>query len=154
MIADSLDNLGKYEHLIPLAKEITTYLANNDIASLPGGKYEIDGDKAFVLIQEYYTNAGPDKLWESHKKYIDIQLVIDGQEYMGYSPVDFLKVHTPYSEENDIVFYENDSKEQSNLMTNKNHFCVFFPEDAHKPGLHIIEVYRVKKAVIKVKIDA
>jgi YhcH/YjgK/YiaL family protein len=152
MIADTLNNLKKYEHLVPLTKEIINYLESNDIHSLSGGKHEISGDSAFVLIQEYYTVPDTEKLWESHKKYIDIQLVMEGQEYMGYSPMDFLNIKKEYSVENDVIFYENDSKEHSSINVHKNHFCIVFPEDAHKPGLHIKEVKRVKKAVIKVMV--
>ncbi len=152
MISDSLNNLKKYEHLVPLTKEIINYLESNDIYSLSGGRYEIAGDSAFILIQEYYTMPETEKDWESHKKYIDIQLVMDGCEYMGYSPKDFLNIKKEYSTENDIIFYENDDKEHSNIMVHKNHFCIFFPEDAHKPGLHTKEVSRVKKAVIKVMV--
>lgn len=148
-----LNNISKYSHLIPFIKEIESYLKENDIFSLSGGKYEIAGDSAFILIQEYFTKPGNEKLWESHKKYIDIQIVLDGKEYMGYSPVNFLKIKDPYNEENDIIFYENDSKEHGYVMTQKDHFCVFFPEDGHKPGIHVSEIYKVKKAVIKVSIN-
>jgi len=127
-------------------------LESNDIYSLSGGRYEIAGDSAFILIEEYYTVPATEKLWESHEKYIDIQLVMNGSEYMGYSPKDFLNIKIEYSVENDIIFYENNNKEHSNIMVHKNHFCIFFPEDAHKPGLHIKEVSRVIKAVIKVMV--
>ena len=152
MISDSLDNLKKYSDLIPFSGEIGNYLEANDLLLLKGGKHEIVKGSVFVLIQEYFTKPVSEKFWESHKKYIDIQIVLDGKEYMGYSPIDFLKIKDAYNEENDIVFYENDSDEHSSVMTQKNHFCVFFPDDGHKPGLHIKDVSRVKKAVIKVLI--
>ena len=71
---------------------------------------------------------------------------------MGYSPVEFLKVKDPYNETSDIIFYENDSKEHSNVMVQNNYFCVFFPQDAHKPGLHLSVDQKVRKAVIKVAV--
>ena len=152
MVSDSLENLWKYSHIIPFSTEIKNYLDTNDISSLSEGKYEIAGKSVFILIQEYYTKAGSEKFPESHKKYIDIQIVLDGKEYIGYSPISFLKVKDPYNEENDVMFYENDSADSSVVLVQKKHFCVFFPEDGHKPGLHITEAQSVKKAVIKVTV--
>lgn len=153
MITDSLNNLGKYGDLVPFIPEILDFLRANDINSLTGGRHIISGDSVFILIQEYFTQPAGEKEWESHRKYIDIQLVLDGKEFMGYSPVGHLKAKGDYSEENDIIFYENDTSERGYLMVHKNHFCLFFPEDGHKPGLHVIEVQRVKKAVIKVAVQ-
>lgn len=153
MISDSLDNLSKYKGLVPHIKEIANYINKNSLVSLKGGKYDIVDDSAFILIQEYLTKPVNEKFWESHKKYIDIQVVLEGQEYMGYSPIGTLEIKDPYNEGNDIIFYNNDSVERGNIMVHKNHFCVFFPEDAHKPGLHIIEAHKVKKAVIKVVVE-
>lgn len=153
MITDALNNLGKYGNLIPFTSEILNFVQTKDIASLTGGRHEILGDSVFILIQEYFTQPAAEKEWESHRKYIDIQLVLEGKEFMGYSPVANLKAKGDYSEENDIIFYENDSKDRGYVMVHKNHFCIFFPEDGHKPGLHQIEVQRVKKAVIKVAVQ-
>ena len=152
MIADSLDNLSKYENLVPYLKEIVNYLKNNNLSLLNGGRYEILGNSIFALIQEYHTQPASEKFMESHEKYIDIQIVLDGQEFMGYSPKEFLKIKDPYNEENDIIFYENNLKEESYINVRKNHFCIFFPEDAHKPGLHLSIVRKVRKAVIKVAV--
>ena len=152
MITDSLNNLYKYENLVPYLKDIVNYLKNNNLSLLNGGRYEILGNSVFVLIQEYHTQPASEKFMESHKKYIDIQIVLDGQEFMGYSPKELLKVKDPYNNENDIIFYENDLKEESYINVRKDHFCIFFPEDSHKPGLHLSVVRRVRKAVIKVAV--
>ncbi|HUI29906.1 MAG TPA: YhcH/YjgK/YiaL family protein [Candidatus Acidoferrales bacterium] len=152
MISDSLENLNKYQQIIPHSKEICDYLNTTNIFSLAVGKYPIAGDSAFILIQEYLTKADAEKKWESHRKYIDIQIVLDGQEIMGYSPAPSLKSKDGYNEEKDITFYEDDSWEHSRLFVPKNYFCLFFPEDAHKPGLRVLKDESVKKAVIKASI--
>jgi YhcH/YjgK/YiaL family protein len=69
---------------------------------------------------------------------------------MVYSPVHLLKVKNPYNEEKDVTHYENDSQKHSSLFIPQNYFCIFFPEDAHKPGLHLLKEQNIKKAVIKV----
>jgi len=150
MIFDLLDNFTKYQRIIPHSKEISDYLSITNIFSLAAGKYQIAGNSVFILINEYMTKAESEKKWESHKKYIDIQIVLNGQEFIGCSPIHFLNSKDGYNEEKDITFYEDDSKEHSKLLVTKNYFGIFFPEDAHKPGIQILKSDAVKKAVIKV----
>jgi YhcH/YjgK/YiaL family protein len=152
MITDVLENLGKYRSVIPHSKEILDYIKATSLSSLQAGKYPVIGDSAFILIQEYLTKTESEKKWESHKKYIDIQIVLDGLEFMDYSPSSVLSIQDPYSEEKDIVFYKNDAMEHSRIVVPKNHFCIFFPGEAHKPGLHVTREMSIMKAVIKVAI--
>jgi YhcH/YjgK/YiaL family protein len=153
MIADVLKNLSKYDSIIPHSKEISRYLNATNISSLEIGKYQIDGESAFVLIQEYLTKTEREKEWESHRRYIDIQIVLKGQELMGYSPSALLIPRNEYSEEKDIIFYRDDLREHSGVFTPQDHFCIFFPGEAHKPGLHASQAVAIKKAVIKVSVS-
>jgi YhcH/YjgK/YiaL family protein len=150
MIADALENLVNYQQVIPHSKEILNYLAAKDISFLDAGKYQVLGESAFILIQDYLTKPETEKRWESHKKYIDIQIVLKGKEFMGYSHANLLKIKEAYSEEKDIMFYENDSEEHCMLSVPHNCFCLFYPEEAHKPGIHVSKESAIKKAVIKV----
>ncbi len=152
MISDSLENLNKYRSAIPHSKEVSDYLNTTNIFSLEVGKYQIAGDSAFILIQEYLTKEESEKKWESHRRYIDIQIVLTGQEFIGYSPILFLKSKRGYDKEKDIIFYEDDSLEFGKILVPANYFCLFFPEDAHKPGLNVSREGPVKKAVIKVSV--
>jgi biofilm protein TabA len=150
MITNSLDKLKDYQQEVPSLRDILDYLNINDIFSFKIGKYPITGESAFLLIQEYQTKSELEKEWESHRKYIDIQIVLNGQEYMGYSPISSLKVKESYNIEKDVILYKNDDKDHSRVFIQEKHFCIFFPNDAHKPGYHLQEESHVKKAVIKV----
>jgi len=150
MIIDALGNLHLYQSILPFSQEILRYIKTTNISALDIGEYQIIGKSAFLLIQEYQTKTESDKEWESHKKYIDFQIVLSGEEYIEYSNIHLLKAKDLYDEEKDIIFYENDLKEHIKLLIPQNHFCIFFPEDAHKPGLHILKEQKIKKAVIKV----
>lgn len=153
MITDALENLDKYRTAIPHSKEILDYLDKTDLSSLQTGKYSIAGELAFILIQEYLTKTESEKKWESHKKYIDIQIVLKGQEFMDHSSSAVLSPQDPYSEEKDIIFYKNGAQEHSRIFVPQDYFCLFFPGEAHKPGLHVSKEAAIKKAVIKVAID-
>ena len=113
------------------------------------GKYEIDGDNIFALVNEYNTKDESEGKLEAHKKYIDVQFVAKGSELMGYAPLENQKVIDEYSEQNDITFF---SGEKSFTQVDEGMFAIFFPTDVHLPGIKVNEKSYVKKVVIKVKV--
>jgi YhcH/YjgK/YiaL family protein len=76
-------------------------------------------------VAEYYGKQKPDALYESHKKYIDIQYVIKGEELIGLTTLDKVAVRDPYSEEKDIAFYDFDGGDY--LKATPKNFFLFFP---------------------------
>jgi YhcH/YjgK/YiaL family protein len=77
---------------------------------------------------------------------------LNGKEFMGYAPSHVLKAQDAYNQEKDIILYADDVQEQSKLMISQDYFCLFFPGEAHKPGLLVSKEAAIKKAVIKTSI--
>ncbi len=125
-----------------------TFLKNHDLKTLPLGKQELDGDSLFVSVDEYMTKEKSDTRYESHRKYIDIQYIIEGEEVMGLSTLDKLEVTEPYNAEKDIAFYSYDRGEY--ITATPKNFVVFFPEDAHRPLIKANEISKAKKIVVKI----
>lgn len=151
MILDKVVSFGKYKEIIPFHKEISDFLKKNDLRNMANGKYEIMGKDVYLSIQEYKTQKETDKKWESHKKYLDIQIMIDGVECIGYSGISHLTVAEPYHEEQDILFYHNSHQVHTMIVLTDDDFCVFYGEDGHKPGYYPDQPGKVRKAVIKVR---
>ena len=105
MILDSIKNAGTYKSLSPLIAKSLEALERLDFSDIPDGKYEIDGDKIFYMVQRYTTKPFETALPEAHEKYIDVQFVVSGSEVIGYCPIDGLEVQTPYNAEKDVVFF-------------------------------------------------
>jgi YhcH/YjgK/YiaL family protein len=150
MVTDFLTNLGKYKSLLSVPDKVLGWLSGVELQNLSTGKHLIDGDSIYALIQEYQTCPAGDKYWESHKKYTDLQIVISGEEFMGYIPSTGLNVLSPYDEAKDISFYENETPPCSLVHVTAGHFCLFFPGEVHKPGLTQTAAGTVKKAVLKI----
>jgi len=152
MIFDKLTNLKNYSALIPYSDVLLKFLNENDLNFLSLAKHQILEDKIFVIIQEYDTQLATAKLWETHKKYIDIQIVLENSEYIGFADVDNLIVEKEYDIDNDITFYKNKVNTENFILAPKNFFVAFFTNEAHKPGAHLIDTDRqkVKKAVFKI----
>ena len=150
MIVDKIENAKLYYNLGDRMKKALDYIKQTDLKSLQPGKYEIDGDNIFALISEYQTKAESEGKLEAHRKYIDVQYVIEGEELMGYAPLGNQQILEPYKEENDIIFYTG---EKSFTKVSKGMFAIFFPTDVHMPGICVENKSAVKKLVIKVKLD-
>ena len=149
MIIDKLKNAPLYYGISEKIATALKYLENTDLAGFQNGKYEIEGDDIFVLIQDYHTKPLSEGKFEAHRKYIDIQYIIKGTEKMGYTNVHKLKSATEYDETKDIIFFESDG----DLVTvEEGFFAIFAPEDAHMPGIESKTSEYVKKAVIKIMV--
>lgn len=124
------------------------FLKTHDLKNMPLGKQELDGDSLFVNVEEYITKDKSETRYESHKKYIDIQYIIEGEEVIGLTTPDNLEVTEPYTEEKDIAFYSFDGGEY--VKATPENFVIFFPEDAHRPLIKAEENSKAKKIVVKV----
>lgn len=84
------------------------FLAHTNLDSLPLGRIDLSDD-IYITISEYRTKEPEDALYEAHKKYIDVQYLISGSEYIGIlRDTALLKEMQPYDEEKDIAFYASD----------------------------------------------
>lgn len=106
---------------------------------------------AFAMEQAYQTKASSSVRWESHRAYIDIQVVVVGEEYMEVADVSRLRVAEDLSSEKDVLFYFP-SERESMLKVSGGAGGVFFPVDAHRPSLAVDAPVSVRKTVIKVPV--
>lgn len=128
------------------------FLKSNDLSGLELKRYDIDGNNLYAPVSEYLTKNEEDARYEAHQKYIDIQYVVSGKELIGIAPMSQKKdVLEPYDGTKDIEFLTVTGGE--NRLAMPDRFFIFFPEDAHRPGLKDMENSPVRKIVVKVKVD-
>ena len=128
------------------------FLKTNDLTALELKRHDIDGDNLYAPVSEYLTKNEEDARYEAHQKYIDIQYVVSGKELIGVAPMSQKKdVLEAYDSTKDIEFLTVTGGE--NLPALPDRFFIFFPDDAHRPGLKDGENSPVRKVVVKVKID-
>jgi biofilm protein TabA len=128
--------------------EAFAFLKNHDLSKLPPGKYPIDGDNVYASVTEDPTKDYDKSAWESHRKYVDLQYVISGQEKIGVSPVANVKVTEPYNENKDVAHYSGPGKIYD---ARPGTFFLFFPGTAHRPNITTGGNKTDKKIVIKIK---
>lgn len=136
--------LGLYSHL----DTAIHFIMEKDLNCLAPGKNVIDGDCVYVNRFDYDTVASP--ITESHVRYIDIHLVLDGEEVVGVSDISVLQ-EIERKEEEDYIGYSGELQSLNTLRPDD--VLIVFPEDAHSPKrMSSSQSCHVKKAVVKVLI--
>jgi YhcH/YjgK/YiaL family protein len=148
MVIDKIENYRLYSTLTKRLAKGFEFIMNTDLEKIVPGKYDIDNDAIFAIVQEYDTKEEKDCVLEGHHNYIDIQYIISGVELMGFTPLTNQEV-VEENLEKDYTFYNGDT---SMLRVEEGMFTLFFPEDLHRPGVKAGLVSKVKKVVVKVKI--
>lgn len=126
MVLDYIKNYHKYSALIPNLREGMDFV--NTLLDKPEGRYEAEhGIYAMVQVGETY-DISADRI-ETHEKYLDVQMVFEGQEQFEWEEASVLEVETPYDSETDFQFYKGSGKK---ILATKGMFYILFPQDAHK----------------------
>jgi len=127
------------------------FLKTTNLEEIGTGKYELEGENLFVNVDEYTTRKEEDSRFEAHRRYVDIQYLVSGEEKIGIAALENTKEITPYDNLKYISFL---TAEQNNYrIASPERFFVFFPEDAHRPCVKTGENTKVRKVVVKIRID-
>jgi len=148
MIIDKIDNINKYTTLGVKFQKAFSFIVDPELLFLETGRYEIDGDEVYAMISEYTPKDSLEGKFESHKKYIDLQYVAKGEEFIGYAPYEGQKILSEYNETKDMCLYEG---EKSFVKIDQGMFAVFFPDELHMPGIKTSNTKTVRKVVVKIK---
>lgn len=148
MIYDSIMNIEAYRGINRRLMKGLEILKDTDFSSMADGIYEAEGKDLFYFLQSYETKPFNDKP-EAHKLYADIMMMLDGKEQIGVAPLEAVE-DTGERPEGDIRFYCGKTVP---ILLEGNKFAVFFPGDAHAPGIAVDGPEKCRKCVVKVRLD-
>lgn len=148
MIYGTIEHWQRYEGLSPALEKGLRFLAETDFDSVGPERIEIDGDEVFASVQSYETKPDNDTP-EAHRKYADIQYLIDGEEYIGVAPLETMTEEAEAHPERDIWLYHGST---DRVRIGNGRFAVLFPEDAHAPGIAVDQPAPARKCVVKVRV--
>jgi biofilm protein TabA len=152
MIVDRVCNVTNYTQLGGRLAAGLIFLKSHDLAGYEPGVYEIDGRQLYFTIQAYTTRPANEMDFENHRKYIDIQCMLDGQEKVEVSAASALSLTEEYADEKDMEFYSGNGCSTSVSLT-QGYILVIYPGEAHKPCIQYNQTQKCKKVIIKVKVD-
>jgi YhcH/YjgK/YiaL family protein len=148
MIIDSLKNYSTYIFINRYFEKAFEFIKNNSFNFPLPGDYEIEGRSLYSLVRVIETKPKTAGNWESHIDYIDIHYVFAGEEYIGYANIENMSINE-YLNDKDKYVLNGDG---DLIKISKSSFAIFFPQDAHMPGIRSGNNEIVKKIIIKVKI--
>jgi biofilm protein TabA len=149
IIINKLQHAERYFKMHLAFEKTFVFLRRDDLAELPVGRHEIDGDRLFCMISKGPGRNRAEAKLEAHRKYIDIQYVIAGTDEMGWKPTADCKViDTEYDADKDIMFFKDPPDSWTPVPAGS--FVIFFPQDAHAP---LVSKGEIHKAVLKVAVE-
>lgn len=150
MIVTDLIHFERQVPLTPALRRAVEFLRRPDLASLSEGRVEIDGEKVYALPQRYETAAQATPRFEYHRKYIDIQFIVEGEEVVAWAPADRMTITEPYVREKDVTFGTAPQDAITRVRLRPGQLAVLYPEDGHAPRLAADGPSKVCKIVVKV----
>ncbi len=152
MIVTDLKLIERQMPLSPTLVKAIEFLRRPDLASLDAERVEIDGDRVFALPQRCETVPPEKARYEYHRRYIDLQFILEGEETIGWAPAARMRITEAYDREKDITFGDVPPGEATLVRLQAGQVAVFYPEDAHAPRLASRGPAAVRKVVVKVEV--
>lgn len=148
MILATLQQAERYVALHPLFARAFAFLHDTDLAMLAPGRHAIDDERMFAIVEDGAGRTRAEAKLECHRRYIDIQLVLEGVDEMGWKPLaDCVAPVADHDGARDIRFF--DDAPASWIATPAGSLCLFFPDDAHAP---LVGSRRIRKVVVKIAV--
>ena len=148
MILASLAEADRYAALHPRFARAFEFLRDTDLNALAPGRHTVQGEQIFAIVEACQGRTRAEAKLECHRRYIDIQLVLEGTDEMGWKPLaECIDPASDYNEARDIQFFSD--APASWVATPPGSFCLFFPDDAHAP---LVSNGHIRKVVVKIAV--
>ena len=150
MIYGTLKNKDRIKGLNPRIDRVLDFASGVCADNFAKGKAELDGERLFINFAEYDTHEKKGALTEAHRKYIDVFVMVEGEETVYVKPTDRLtEVTKEYSEDIEALLALTDG-DASAINLTVGDVLILFPEDAHAPACFGEGPSHVKKLIGKV----
>ncbi len=152
MIVTNIDDLKEEDYTSKNLKEAIHFIKTHDLLALPLGKTVIDGDNVYLNRLSYEPKELEQTTLEGHLHYLDIQLVVSGEESIGYADrrKQGITSKIAYNPVKDVEKF--DGELDAIIKLRAGFMAIVYPNDLHQPMIKTKDVH-VEKVVVKVKVD-
>lgn len=151
MIFGNMMHEKSYAALPTAIKACFQYMQDHDLSAREKGSYPIDGERFYVNIVEYETVAREERFWEAHKAYLDVHIMLDGQERIDLNFIENM-TEKLYEPKDDFLPLEGQVQATVDLL-HRGDFLICYPEDGHRTAVIARQKSKIKKAIFKVRIE-
>jgi YhcH/YjgK/YiaL family protein len=153
MIVTDLVHAAEQIPDLPGLRAALSYLRQVDPAELSEGRYALDGEQLYAMVQRYRTLPNDAWKFEGHRRYIDVQYVVSGVEVIGWASSDLATIGPEYDGK-ETWLGAIDPGAVTPVLLRAGDLAVLFPEDAHAPKHSSASgPMDVVKIVVKVAIE-
>lgn len=149
MVKDVLALGARYNGLGPRVALALAHARATQFESWADGEYQVDDTAVRALVQRYRSKPLAEGRWEAHRKHIDLQMVVVGEERIGVAPLGTLAAE-PYDESRDLLWLSGTG---DFVTLHPGDFVLLWPEDGHMPGIQLSGPADVLKVVYKIALD-
>ena len=136
--------------LHPVLQQALTRAVAANLQEKTPGRYELQGDNIFMNVMQFATQSPEQKKAELHREYIDIQVLLSGEERILFGMTDSARQCDEMHVEDDYQLCSQIADEQA-MVLKPGRFVIFMPGEPHKPGCVVQAPMDIKKVVIKVR---
>lgn len=147
MILSNLKNSERIESLHPRFAQLFSYVKTHDLLNTPLGRIELDGDNLFINNVEAAAKAEADQPLELHRTYIDVHILLVGNERIGWKAIGQLEDCSDYDQAGDCMLSKD--RATASVDIHPGEFVIVYPEDAHAP---LIGEGMIRKLIAKVRL--
>jgi len=152
MIFDKIENINRYSLPQYKFKRLIEFFNQYNLDSFQKGKFKIDTDSLFGIGLQYATKSADECLWEAHRKYIDVHIILEGEELVFINDIANMTISTSYNETEDVELFEGYEKHQ--VVLKKGNFLILYPNEVHKTSMQLVgKSSYVTKNVYKLKFN-
>ena len=149
MVFGNIRNLKEYAWLAPRIQACFVYAQHQNLLDFAPGRHEIDADRLFVNIVQYETTLPENRFWEAHRQYLDLHLMLRGNEQIDLNFIENL-TQRDYVPKDD--FLPLDGEPNSHVVLTDGDFLLCYPADAHRTAVQVNGPETIKKAIFKIQI--
>lgn len=148
MIISKLENSSRIEPLHPLFKRLFDYVKQHDLLNHELGRIVLEGDELFINNVELQGVSLEKQPLEIHRDYIDVHILLEGEESIGWKAIEDLTNETkPYEKDGDCALYSD--RPTTCVRMTPGEFVIVYPEDPHAPA---IGEGKIRKLIAKVRV--
>ncbi len=152
MIYDSIGNIENYSDQADAIYKAVKFVCGFD-PSGEDGTHPIEGEDIFAIVQTVKTASANGRLFEGHRDFIDVQMVLEGSERQDVILLDSTELEgaEEYDREKDAIFYRA-GRDFCSITMRPGMFVVYGPEDLHRPCICLGRPEKIRKVCVKIRI--
>ena len=153
MIVAKLKDAADYRGIHPLLDRALEYLNDEFLMTVGTESTHMEGQDLYATLNLFETLADEELFFEAHRNYLDIHVLLAGEERTDIADTATLSLNEAVSKpENDFYAYSDRNPEHQSIILKHGDFLVAFPSDAHRVKGQVNGPSDVRKVVFKIRI--